>query len=196
MRRATLLAGIDVSFHYAEFSSAADYVARTLRQIWEVQKRSSPGERMQRLKQVGGWLTDFATKHVRRPIATVSMLRSRGPREADEVIQDRMQWELGPAAVVDPAGDQTAHGEMTGHARYLSDAWTAYRPKPYGGRVAIVWPVEGPSNPPWDPRALWKRLAPDHDWGFVPGNHWTMLHKHFEHSARKLGELVAHSRER
>jgi hypothetical protein len=102
-------------------------------------------------------------------------------------------WRPVPAA--NEAGDQTADREIMVHRRYMEEAWIGYAPRRYPGRVAIIWPVQGPANPPWDPRALWTRLTPDFDWRVVPGNHWTMLHEDFEHTARALGDLMLLARQ-
>jgi thioesterase domain-containing protein len=88
------------------------------------------------------------------------------------------------------ANDQSANSELVAHRRYVEEAWIRYTLRRYDGKVAIVWPVDGPSNPPWDPRALWIKYTPDFDWRMVPGNHWSMLHEHLAHSARALGEFV------
>jgi thioesterase domain-containing protein len=81
--------------------------------------------------------------------------------------------------------------ELVTHRRHMEDAWIAYTLRPYAGKVAIIWPREGPSNPPWNGKALWKHYTPQFQWKDVPGNHWTMLHEYFEHSGRALGEFVS-----
>jgi len=194
MRRVTLLGGLDEKVHFAEFSGVGDYLARTVRALWRHQKQSSPAERIGRLKGMRDWTTTFLAKHARKPLATWATWRTRMPREADELLQE----ELRPAIDCKPEPDRFVRGhaehEIAAHAQYMSGAWTAYNPKPYAGPVTVIWPVEGPANPPWKPTALWSRLTPNLDWKPVPGNHWTMLHEHFDHSARAIGDAVAAAR--
>ena len=76
------------------------------------------------------------------------------------------------------------------HRHFLEEAWISYKLKPYSGKVSIIWPREGPSNPPWDPQALWKHFTPNFEWRDVPGTHVSMMYDHFEQTARALSELV------
>ena len=191
IRRAALLGGIDEAFHFAEFSGVRDYIRRVVKEIWLEGKRTSPSARRNRFMTAGRWIAGFVARHARRPISAWSFLHSRAPREADEQIQDQMREAETRAAALDAAGDLTAQRQVAAHARYMSDAWTAYTPRPYAGKVAMIWPVAGPANPPWNPRAPWAPLAPRADWRFVPGNHWTMLHDHFDDSARALADAIA-----
>jgi thioesterase domain-containing protein/acyl carrier protein len=194
MRRAVLLAGIDEHFHFAQFSGAIDYTARAVKEIWREQRRSSAEQRRERVAHAVRWLGDVAAKHVRRPLTTWSLLRSRLARELDEQIQEESRRQDCAAAQVDPDGDRTSQIQLEAHTRFMSDAWTNYCPRLYDGRVSIIWPLDGPANPPWNPTALWARLTPDLEWHFVPGNHWTMLHQHFEHCARALGAAIGSMR--
>jgi amino acid adenylation domain-containing protein len=172
MRRLALMVGVPEAYNYAEFPSAMRYTARTAREIWRAQRPLSSRERIDRVIKSGRWLASFLTRNV----------RGRGAnREADNEP---------PLADATDVGDQTASSELIAHRHYVETAWIRYDLKKYDGKVAIVWPVEGPANPPWDPRALWTRLTPDFDWRLVPGNHWSMLHEHFDDTARALGELV------
>jgi thioesterase domain-containing protein len=172
MRRLALMVGVPEEFHYAEFSSPMRYTLRTAREIWRAQRPLSSRERLDRVLQSGRWLAGFVTRNARGRIAN---------READREP---------PLADANEAGDQTPSNELIAHRHYVETAWIRYTLRKYDGKVAIVWPVAGPANPPWDPRALWTRLTPDFDWRLVPGNHWSMLHEHFEHTARALGEFV------
>ncbi|HVF38563.1 MAG TPA: amino acid adenylation domain-containing protein [Gemmatimonadaceae bacterium] len=187
IRRAALLGGIPEEFHFAQFSGPFDYIVRTVKKIWREQRTAEPGHRLDRAREAGRWAGDFISRNARRPFKLWSTLKSRAPREADEQVQDMgLETFLPVPAAAYPACDQTADSELADHTRYMSEAWTSYSPRPYPGRVAIIWPVEGPANPPWNPSALWKRLTPHLDWRLVPGNHWTMLHQHFDDSARAL----------
>jgi amino acid adenylation domain-containing protein len=196
MRRMALLAGLSEEIHFAEFTGAFDFTVTTIRQVIGAQRRSSRGERLQRLSQMGTWLKAFVVKNARRPGIMWKALRDRAPREADERIQEEMRRDTRPAVTFNADGDQTAQMEIAAHVKYMSDAWTAYTPEPYVGRVAIIWPREGPANPPWNPQAVWSRLTPDVDWRWVPGNHWTMFHAHFDDSARTIGEALHNHRSR
>jgi len=121
------------------------------------------------------------------------MLTARTPRAADEQIQNRMrpEWVETP----DPTRcDQTANEEMKAHTHFMRLAWNGYVPRPYAGRVSIIWPEDGGENPfPWNPRAVWRRLTPNAEWQVAPGNHYTMLHEDIEHSARMLGAFIERS---
>jgi amino acid adenylation domain-containing protein len=176
MRRLALMNGVPEEFNHAEFSSAARYTLRTIREIWRAQRRSSPRERVDRMVQAGRWLRSFVTRNVRKPES------SRGG-ERDLPLADTTE-----------PGDHTASNELAAHRRYVDEAWIGYPIRKYEGNVAIIWPVRGPANPPWDPRALWRRLTPNLDWRFVPGSHWTMLHDDFDHTARALGEFIEQAR--
>jgi amino acid adenylation domain-containing protein len=195
MRRLALMTGIPENFHHAEFSSALDYTLRTLSEIWREQRGLSPRQRLDRLVEAGQWVAGFVARNARRPLTMLSTLRRRAPREADRQIQeDRVRQDWLPVPDANPAGNQSADREIAAHTRYMEEAWIDYSLRPYSGKVAIIWPVEGPANPPWDPRAHWARLTPNFDWRDVPGNHWTMLHEHLEHSARALGEFIEQGR--
>jgi thioesterase domain-containing protein len=195
MRRLALMTGLPEQLHYAEFSGAWQYTRRTLTEIWREQRRLSPRERGERMVKAAQWVGGFVVRNARRPNTIWSMLRSRAPREADREIQDRMIQDWLPVPDVDDAGDQTAEKEMKAHTRYMETAWNSYALRTYTGRVAVIWPVLGPANPPWNPRAFWTRLTPNLEWRIVPGNHWTMLHEQFEHTARALGDLMLSARE-
>ena len=91
--------------------------------------------------------------------------------------------------------DRTGDNELTAHQGYVNDAWLTYRLRTYKGKVAIIWPEEDTAlNPPWDPHAMWRRFTPNYELRVVPGDHFTMLHEHFEHSARALAEFVDQTR--
>jgi len=177
MRRLGLMVGVPEEFHRGEFPSALNYTIRTAREIWRAQRPLSSRERLDRVMLAGRWLGRFVTRNARDRLAV-------GEEDTDRPLPDAHD-----------AGDQTASRELVAHRHYVEEAWISYNLRKYDGKVAIVWPVEGPANPPWDPRALWTRLTPDFDWRFVPGSHWSMFHEHFEHSARALGEFVAGARD-
>jgi hypothetical protein len=191
MRRLAILGGLNEDIHFAEFSGPIDYTITALRKILAAQRQLPPAARTERLLTLLRWLRSFAVKNARRPGAMLKAFRSRGPRGGDVIVQDQMRWAAGDKPLLGDTGNPGAQAELVAHAEHMANAWTRYNPQPYHGPVAILWPVKGPANPPWNPRALWNRLAPNHDWHFVPGNHWSMLHKHFEKSARVLGDSVA-----
>jgi len=189
-----LLGGLSEDVHFAHFSGATDYALRSLKAIVHEQRASSRSQRIERLSEAAQWLKEFIVKNAKKPMAMWTALRSRGPREADIMIQEQLRWETDIKPADNDSGDQTAQAEIVAHAHFMSDAWTRYNPRPYAGPVAIIWPVDGPANPPWNPSALWSRLTPNLDWHFVPGNHWTMLHHEFDHSARALGASIERAR--
>jgi amino acid adenylation domain-containing protein len=172
MRRLGLIVGVPEEFHRGEFPSALNYTLRTAREIWRAQRPLSSRERLDRVMMGGRWLAGFVTRN------------ARGRLAMHEAEKDR------PLPDANDAGDQTPSSELAAHRSFVEDAWIRYGLRKYDGKVAIVWPVEGPANPPWDPRALWTRLTPDFEWRFVPGSHWSMFHEHFESTARALGDFV------
>jgi len=197
MRRIAVLGRVPDEFHYREFSGVADYTRRMLGEIWRHHRQLSFRQRFDQTVQAGRWAAGFVGRTARSPRSMWSMMKTGEPRDADEETQERMRQNF---LIVPPASadaDPTADREMVAHTRYMQEAWTRYVPQKYAGRVAIVWPEDGGMNPfPWDPRGLWTRLTPALDWRVVPGDHYTMLHEHLEHSARALGDFIAKARER
>ena len=80
--------------------------------------------------------------------------------------------------------------QVNAHYGYWWDAWMNYVPRPYPGRVTMLWPAEMPGNPPWNPAASWSDLTPALDWRVVPGNHITMMKDQFEFVARELRACI------
>ena len=186
LRRLALMSGVPEQFHYAEFSSAVEHTLRTTREIWRAQRQLSSRERLDRVGRAGQWMASFVRRTAGKGIA-------RRYQNAQSKARARNERVPMPDEIM--TGDQTADSELAAHRRYVEEAWIRYTLRPYTGKVAIVWPVGGPSNPPWDPKALWKQLTPNFDWRDVPGNHWTMLHHDLEHSARALGDFIERARE-
>jgi thioesterase domain-containing protein len=56
-------------------------------------------------------------------------------------------------------------------------AHDTYIPRPYDGRVTLIWPTEQPFDN-GDPRAHWSRVAPDLTLAFVPGTHDTAVSRY------------------
>jgi amino acid adenylation domain-containing protein len=161
MRRLALMSGVPEHFHHAHFSSAADHTLKTIREIVRTQRRLPSRERIDRVMKAGKWITGFVARPERAPLREV---------EFDY--------------------DQTPDSELITHRRHMEEAWGRYTLRPYFGKVGIVWPQGGPSNPPWDPQALWKRYTPNFMWREVPGHHWSMLIEYFDHTARAITELI------
>jgi amino acid adenylation domain-containing protein len=171
-RRLSLIAGVDQSTHFAEFRGPVDFSLRTLEKIVDHQRRSSPRELIGRMARGGRWTTGFIAKLARRSVTTFT--------EAAVLASENAVEDTG----CDGACNASAATQMSAHVRYMSEAWSRYKPARYEGRAAIIWPREGPANPPWNPRAVWDSLTPQLDWHLVPGNHWTMLEDHFDESAK------------
>jgi amino acid adenylation domain-containing protein len=161
MRRLALMSGVPEHFHHAHFSSAVDHTLQTIREIVRTQRRLASSERIDRVMKAGKWMKRFVARPERAPLPDV---------EFDY--------------------DQSPDSELITHRRYLEEAWVRYKLRPYFGRVGIVWPEGGPSNPPWDPQALWKHLTPNFVWRDVPGHHWSMLIEYFDHTAAAIAELI------
>ena len=178
MRRLLLIAGVDQAAHLAEFRGPVDFTFSTLGKIVDHQRRSSPREVVRRLTDGGRWITGFTARLARNPITTWT---APGIPAAEDEVE---------SIACDAAGDDSAARQLSAHVGYMSEAWTRYKPVRYEGRVAIIWPREGPANPPWNPRALWDSLTPQMDWYLVPGNHWTMLEDHLDKSAQVFGLAI------
>jgi len=80
--------------------------------------------------------------------------------------------------------------QVEAHYGYWWDAWMSYVPRPYPGRVTMLWPEEMPGNPPWNPAASWSELTPTLDWRTVPGNHVTMMKDQFQFVAQELRACI------
>jgi amino acid adenylation domain-containing protein len=179
MRRVALASGVPESFHYAEFSSAINHTLRTVREIWRAQRRLKASERLETVRETGRWLVRFIGRRV--GLVKNSSSNGGGPR---------LRHDRRPRLDDADFGRESVDQELVAHRHFLEEAWIAYALKPYTGKVSIIWPREGPSNPPWDPQALWKHFTPHFEWRDVPGTHVSMMHDHFEDTARALGELV------
>ncbi len=165
MRRLAMMSGVPEGFHYRKFSSGVNHTLCTMREMWRVQRRTTWRERVERVTSAGQWMMSFVAARSLRPIAA-----SKAEHEDNE---------------------------LTAHQRHMNDACLSYTLRPYKGKVAIIWPEEDEDaalNPPWDAHAVWRRFTPNYELRVVPGNHWTMLHEHFEHSARALAEFVDQTR--
>jgi amino acid adenylation domain len=178
MRRLSLIAGLDQAAHFAEFRGPVDFTFSTLGKIVDHQRRGSPRDLVERVSDGGRWMSGFIARAARHPISTWENPES--PIAEDEL----------KTMGCNESCDDSAARELSSHVGFMSEAWTRYKPVRYEGRVAIIWPREGPANPPWNPRALWDSLTPQLDWHFVPGNHWTMLDEHFDKSAEVFGLAV------
>jgi amino acid adenylation domain-containing protein len=174
MRRLALFAGLDDTAHNASFAGAFSYTGRMVGQIVGVLRRDSWRERLRRIAEAARYVMHFIAKHSGKPIETGSEAGKDIARETEEIV-----------SCVNP----TPH-EIKNHADYVWDAWQQYAFQPYNGRTAFIWPMEGPANPPWNPRLLWDKVVPKSDWYFVHGNHWNMLFDHIEDSARAIGVSI------
>jgi hypothetical protein len=155
-----------------------------MREIWRAQRRLDGGQRLRQVRSAAGWLDRFVGRHVGVNSASSSSASGKPAFRHDR------------RPLADDLGypSESPDDELLVHRHYIEEAWIAYRLKPYAGNVSIIWPVGGPSNPPWDPQALWKHFTPNFEWRTVPGNHWSMMHDHFEDTARALGEFVRSTR--
>jgi len=178
IRRVAIASGVPEAFHYAEFSGPFNHALRTMREIWRAQRRMKTSERLEQVRDTGRWLRRFIGGRAGFAQTGSSNGKQR-PRNGPRPLID--QADLGPRSV-----DQ----ELKMHRHFLEEAWISYKLKPYSGKVSIIWPREGPSNPPWDPQALWKHFTPNFEWRDVPGTHVSMMYDHFEQTARALSELV------
>ena len=188
IRRVGLLGGLEEKFSDAEFSSPGDYIVRTMGEVWRHQRQSTPKERRDQLLGVGGWAIGFLRKHATKLVTSLTLTSRKREVESEWPSNESTQAES-LISTESPAGDKV-EDEIDAHARYMWDSWKAYKLKRYDGPVTIIWPVEGPANPPWKPTTFWKRLTPNLDWISIPGSHWTMLHKHFEHAGRAVASAV------
>lgn len=126
-------------------------------------------------------MTDFVVRAVIHPITT--WRRAEIPAVDDDL----------ETATCDAASDDSATTQMSAHVNHMSEAWSGYNPRRCEGRVAIIWPREGPANPPWHPRARCDRLTPQLDWYLISGSHWTMLEEHYDEAAEMLAAALEHA---
>lgn len=181
-RRLALISGVPEEFHHAEFSSGIDHTLRTVREIWRAERKIDGRERVDQIRNAGRWLRRFITSRV--------ALKGDAPAGDDGKVP-RLRHDRRPLADENDFSCESPDQELILHRHCVEEAWIKYTLRPYLGKVAIIWPNEGPSNPPWAPQRLWKHFTPNFDWKSVPGNHWSMLHDHFEHTALALGEFVS-----
>jgi amino acid adenylation domain-containing protein len=175
MRRLAVLGGVPETEHVTEAASASEYVRRMMTRIWEEQRRSSPRQHLGRLTRATRWVARQAISVTSERVAT--WLR-RTPTSSPEEQAAANACHLSPEE------------QVAAHRGYWSDAWTIYKPRPYPGRVTMIWPAEVPGNPPWNPTASWVGLTPALDWRVVPGNHDTMMKQHFAFVAKELRACI------
>ena len=165
MRRLALMSGVPERFHHEKFSNGLNHTFCTMREMWRVQQRMTWRGRIECVTGAGRWMVGF--------VAARSLRRIPRPE----------------------AEPESRENELTAHQRFMDDACFSYRFRTHRGKVAIIWPEEEvASSPPWDAHAMWRRFTPNYELRVVPGNHTTMLHEHFEHSARALAEFVDQTR--
>jgi thioesterase domain-containing protein len=176
MRRLAVLAGVPETQHIMQSGSAREYVRRMATLIWEQQRHSSPREHIKRLAGAARWVAEHTMGEIRQRVAAWTTKARPGSSPEEQAAANACH--LSP--------DE----QVAAHRGYWSDAWTIYKPRPYPGRVTMIWPAEVPGNPPWNPTASWAGLTPALDWRVVPGNHDTMMKQHFAFVAKELRTCI------
>jgi len=174
IRRLAIFAGLDEAAHLGQFSGALDYTARTFGKILRALRQDSSRERINRMSEAGRWMLSFIARRAGKTLDTWPDSGNCAAHGTDETCNN----------------DNSAAQEIQAHANYVGVASMGYEFKQYDGWTAVIWPLEGPANPPWDPRVAWDKVVPRSDWYFVNGNHMTMMSNHFEETARAIGVSV------
>jgi amino acid adenylation domain-containing protein len=181
MRRLALFAGVPEDYHLAEFSSVGDYVKRTTVRMLEELRRASPRERIDGIGKAGRWIWSYLGRYASSRLAGTAT-RTSATRPTDQ-------------CAAQDSHHLSAEEQIEAHRGEWWDAWMRYRPQPYPGRIAMLWPREEPGNPPWNPRADWAHLTSDLDWRVVSGDHTSMMHEYLEETAFALDELIEEVRQ-
>ena len=63
-----------------------------------------------------------------------------------------------------------------------------YRPRPYDGRVVVLWPCQDPEFPV--AKRWWGKVANEVDFRELPGDHVTALTDHVEALASELSRCL------
>ena len=74
-------------------------------------------------------------------------------------------------------------------------ALLGFVPKPYDGRVTVLWPSELELAEPTDPTAGWSKVAAEVEVKTVPGGHITCLTKNVNHLAQALKACIETTRQ-
>lgn len=69
-------------------------------------------------------------------------------------------------------------------------AMTGYVPRPYSGRISLLWPAESPFGHSDDPTWGWGKVASEVDVRIVPGGHLTCIINHVKDLASHLNECM------
>jgi amino acid adenylation domain-containing protein len=176
IRRLALLAGVPENLHVTEAASATDYVRRMATLVWQHQRRSSPRRLLGRVAAAGAWAAGYLSARTKTFVSSLRT-RTKPPSSPEEQAAAN-------ACYLSP--DE----QVTAHYGYWWDAWMNYVPRPYPGRVTMLWPAEVAGNPPWNPTASWSDLAPALDWRVVPGDHVTMMKDQFQFVAQELRACI------
>ncbi|MEO7682307.1 MAG: AMP-binding protein, partial [Gemmatimonadaceae bacterium] len=176
LRRLSLLAGVPEEFHSGEFASAGEYLTSTTARIWEELRRSTLGERIDGCRKAARWTGSYVRRHAGKPLARLS-----NPGRAAQKPH---------ACTVPDSRGLSAEEQIEVHRGHWWWAWRRHEPRPYPGRVAILWPTGAPGYPPWNARAGWAHLTTDLDWRVVPGDHVSMMDKHLEETMRELNACI------
>jgi thioesterase domain-containing protein len=104
---------------------------------------------------------NHTVRTVREIVSRAAPARSSGSLQACRALDEAVRCSRRARALADVENeyDQTPDAELVAHRRYLEGRVGALHFAPVFRKVGIVWPEGGPSNPPWDPKALWKRLT-------------------------------------
>jgi thioesterase domain-containing protein len=85
-----------------------------------------------------------------------------------------------PQAVPSPVdqGTQAAEDHRLKATAIYSQAILSYVPKPYAGRIAVLWPSELALDDPDDPSEGWRKVAAKVETHSIPGGHITCVTRH------------------
>jgi thioesterase domain-containing protein len=138
-----------------------------------------------------------------RLIAFAELLRRSDARARVRLVRDKLASASRalfpqPAAALAPSAACEAAPPTPGRVprERLRDAFTRaaalYVPRPYGGRVTLLWP-EADAEAPADAARSWARVARDVELRVLPGDHLSYATKHVHAFARELERCLARS---
>jgi amino acid adenylation domain-containing protein len=93
----------------------------------------------------------------------------------------------------DPQSQTAGDADYVRLSEHYHLSMAGYDPKPYTGRVMVLWPDEESARYRRDPTLGWRRLAPQMKVELVPGHHTTCLTLHGRQLARRISQALAES---
>jgi amino acid adenylation domain-containing protein len=157
-------------------------------------------ERIARLKALRNYYRSrFIDLYRMRAIESVSFLVQKSVSHATQlrVALRNALWRAKSAAMPPETSRQIARTHD--RRERLNDAYRrallGFVPKPYDGRVTVLWPSELKLGDATDPTAGWSKVAAEVEVKTVPGGHITCLTKNVNHLAQALKACIETTRQ-